>query len=274
MAIPTRSREEPYFFPTIALTIRSDNEIEWIGRFRDVIVWVRVNCEVHRDVSESAQIPIDAQTFLRDLKIFEKSTVIKNKIQFTHDPDQGLDFLTHTYSRSKSSREPAANLSEVRGMLESFPFRLDKEGSEIILFQNGLIKPNISGSCDVELFQDLVTNARKLKKLELESITDRSLKKKKKSMPLMYNIYFDDDSHIKTVAGHENLKYSIADRILSSNIHGRGELHYSSGFAEVVNVLSGQIKFYAIDNGPLWIMQDTDRMKLRYLIAPTPVYTF
>ena len=90
-----------------------------------------------------------------------------------------------------------------------------------------------------------------------------------------YNIYVDGNRHqIKVVAGNEHSKNSIVDLLQNANVKGSGELHYTSGFAEVVNLLSGEIDFYAVDNGPLWIMQDTNQMKLRYLIAPTPIYRY
>ena len=56
MALPIKSRKEPFLFPTIALTIRPDNEIEWIGRLQYVTVWVRVKYTTPTNISEPAQI--------------------------------------------------------------------------------------------------------------------------------------------------------------------------------------------------------------------------
>jgi hypothetical protein len=212
------------------------------------------------------QIPIDSQKILSYSKDFKN----KNLISFMYDPDQGLTHLVN--EKENDSRKLVMNApakTDVKGLLERLPYKLEDD-TEIILFLNGQLKPNISGSCDVKIFKDLVKNAIANKKIELSDIKERSLKKKIKDEPLKYNIYIDSNlNQIKTVAGSEHSKYKIVDR-LSANVNGSGELHYSSGFAEVINVLSGEIKFYAVENGPLWIMQDTNQMKLRYLIAPTP----
>jgi hypothetical protein len=187
-----------------------------------------------------------------------------------YDPDQGLTHLVN--EKENDSRKLVMNApakTDMKGLLERLPYKLEDD-TEIILFLNGQLKPNISGSCDVKIFKDLVKNAIANKKIELSDIKERSLKKKIKDEPLKYNIYIDSNlNQIKTVAGSEHSKYKIVDR-LSANVNGSGELHYSSGIAEVINVLSGEIKFYAVENGPLWIMQDTNQMKLRYLIAPNP----
>lgn len=267
MAIPVKSGEEPFFFSKIALTSISDDEIEWIGKFQYGIAWVRVKCTLHTDISEPVQIPIDVSDFLKCLKSFRS----KDMISFTHSPDQD-DILTTERKKGKRIGRIVYTLRKttvptVRGILEELPFRFEK-GTDIILYKNGLIEPNIYGSCDVQLFKDLINHVSVNKKLEKRE-------KKKWVMSGLYNIYVDGENHqIKTVAGNEHCKSSIVDDKTDANVFGCGELHYSSGFAEVINLLSGEIKFYAVDNGPLWIMQDTNRMKIRYLIAPAPVYTF
>lgn len=94
----------------------------------------------------------------------------------------------------------------------------------------------------------------------------------------LYNIYIDGKNHqIKIVVDNEHCKDAAdvaLDCLVNDSLTGSGELHHKDGFAEVMNVLSGEIKFYAIDKGPLWIIQDTCRVEVRYLIAPALVYAF
>jgi hypothetical protein len=267
MAIPIKSRKEPFLFPKIALTIHPDNEIEWIGRLQYVTVWVRVKYTTPSNISESAKILIDVPQFLMALKMLKSRGSI---VTFMHYPDQD-DVLTTEKQKRKEKRYVEYKLrkksnSIVQGLLEELPFRLEKS-TEIILFRNGLLRPNISGSCDVSFFKDSFKQVKLIQK-------ERN-KENKSDLLSLYNIYVDGNSHqIKIVAGNEHSINSKAVIYKNDIINGSGELHYTYGFAEIVNVLSGEIKFYAVDNGPLWIMQDTDQMKLRYLIAPTPIYRY
>jgi hypothetical protein len=267
MAIPIRSSIDPFLFPTIVLTVRPEGEIEWIGKFKYVTAWVRVAQTIIADISEPVQIPIYTSQFLRGLEMLKSK---KNLTTFTHYLDQD-DTLTIEIRKRKEIEQIEYTLRKttnpkVQGILEEIPFRLEKD-TDIILFKNGTVRPNISGSCDVQQFKD----SFKLVKL----IQKERKKEKKTEIFSQYNIYVDENLHqIKIVAGNEHSRNSKVHTLKDANVNGSGELHYTSGFAEVVNVLSGEIKFYAVDNGPLWIMQDTNRMKLRYLIAPTPIHTY
>lgn len=273
MAIPTSSPKEPFLFPKIVLTLRPEGEIEWMGRLKYVTVWVRVEQKIITDISEPVQILIDASQFHKALNTFKRKTEI---ITFTHNPDHD-DTLTAEIRKKKRNEQIGhveyieytlrkANDPIVQGVLEELPFRLEK-GTDIILFKNGSLRPNISGSCDISLFKNSIKPAELIDKWRKE--------KKKKQVFSKYNIFVDSKLHqIKIVEGNEHGKYSITDLLNNANVNGSGELHYTSGFAEVVSVLSGEIKFYAVDNGPLYIMQDINGMKARFLIAPTPVYTY
>lgn len=277
MSIPTKSRKNKFFFPGIVLTIHPDNEIEWIGRSNDVLVWVRWKCATLIDTSESVQIPIDVPHFLKYLKTFRSQEIIS----FTHYPFQD-DILTTKRQKGKMVVDKECILRKntdltVRGILEEFPFRLEKD-TEIILFKNGLLRPTISGSCDVSLFKNSIPPVKMLQKewkKENKENSKKRNKEKKVNKLSLYNIYVDENlRQIKVVEGNEHINNSIVDCLTNANVRGRGELHYTAGFAEVVGLLSGEIKFYAVDYGPLFIMQDTNQMKLRYLIAPTPRYGY
>jgi len=271
MSIKVKFREDSFIFPIIALIVRPDGEIEWIGRFQNVTACIRVKCTISTDTSEPAQIPINAHHILSELIPFRN----KDIISFIHDPDQSVYFLANKKDeRSRTLRINASTKYEASYLLERFPYRLEKE-SGMILFENGLAKPTVSGSCDVKIFQDLVKNAIQNKKNELCDIKEKSLKKKVNDKPLMYNIYIDSEHHqIKTVAGTEHGKYSIVELSTNNNSNGSCELHYTSGFSEIVNILSGEIKFYAVDNGSLLLTQDTNRMRIRYFLDPTPEYAY
>ena len=277
MSIPVKSREELFMFPTVTLTIRPDDEIECIGRYQYVTMWVRVKYTTPTEISGPTKITIDASQFLEGLQIMKSN---KNMVTFTHYPDQDQNDTLTTEIKRKKERENIEYkfskqiASEARGMLEELPFRLEK-GTDIILFKNGLLKPNISGSCDVQQFKDLVKNAAVKKKSEKSLMKTGKFLKKKRNTPALYKIYIDGENHrIRTVTGKEYDKDSAEDCAKNDSIVGNGELYYTTGFAEVMNVLSGEIKFYAVDKGPLWITQDTDKMKVRYLIAPSPAFIY
>lgn len=274
MSIPVKSREEPFIFPTITLVIRPEDEIECIGRYQYVTMWIRVKYTIPTGISEPTKITIDVSQLLEGLQMMKSN---KNMVTFTHYPDQDKDDSLTTKMRDGTNRECIIRKQitpEARGMLEELPFRLEK-GTDIILFKNGLLKPNISGSCDVQQFKELVKNAALRKKYEKSSMKSGKLIKQKRNAPALYKIYIDGENHqIRTVTGKEYDKDSAEDCAKNNSIVGNGGLYYTSGFAEVMNVLSGEIKFYAVDKGPLWIMQDTDKMKVRYLIAPSPAFIY
>jgi hypothetical protein len=277
MAIPIRDHKDGFLFPTIALTIRPD-EIEWIGQSQYVTSWVRVKCATSINTPEPVHIPIIVPAFLKELKSLKRKKIKgehfkdKNIISFSCDPtDDQITLIDEEEGYSATHTIPGTPKSNVTGMLKELPFRLERD-TDIILFKNGVVRPEISGFYDVKLLQDLVKNV-KSKKKEIAQSKDKVLIETERRMPLTYTIYVDGNCHeIKTAA---DTRYATINVNRSNDdVSGHGELHYLFGFDDVVNVLSGKIKFYAVDKGPLWIMQDTNQMKLRYLIAPATVYVY
>jgi hypothetical protein len=281
MAIPVNTRDSTFIFPIIALTIRPDSEIEWIGGSDHVFVWVRVkNITINPYVPKPldfVKIPINVVNFLSNLKLFESNDII----YFTHDPDQGFDYLVSIRGSERHSvRMPTTALSEVKDICDRLPFRYE-ENTEIIMFKNGLVIPDVSGSCNVKLFKDIVKATKILKNTQKMRFEEKKHEIKKMTLRADYNINIDGSTHrIQVVAGDDHaipLDF-IVKSVMRDDVKGHGKLHFASGFTNVIKVLSGDIKFYAVDNGPLWIMQDKDQgknrplIKVRYLIAPAEVY--
>lgn len=282
MAIPVKSKKK-FIFPIIVLTIRP-NEIEWMGKSEHIITWVQAKCTT-QDILNPIQVPIDVPKIVKWLNTFKN----KDIISLTHDLNKGKNILTEEIIGTEDSRSVEMYIPDISipdtsapdklasksTLLDDFPFRLDKEDPDMILFNNGLIRPNISCTCDVNIFQDLVKSTVLNKKIESRNLHNKTLLNKIKDRHLLYNIYIDSDKNqLKTIICNEHNVNYVRINGQSETISGCGELHYSSGFADVVNLLSGVIKFFAVDNGPLWITQNTDKMKIRYLIAPAPIHKY
>jgi hypothetical protein len=136
---------------------------------------------------------------------------------------------------------------------------LDENG--VIVSKNGL-KPDIHCSCDVNIFKRLVKNVYRLntgKRRDKWRVIDEK-----------YHVIFNGDKHIlTTIASDENdHTRDVIEEVILENINGNADIYYYYGFAEVMSVLTGEIDLHALESGPLWIAQDSDTRRIRYLIFP------
>ena len=257
MALPTVAQKDSYFFATIAPKIYPDGRMEWIAKSTNVTAWVRVRYTMPTGVTEPIRIPMDVGQFLQTLELFSGSDLIT----FVHDPENGLNIFSNSEDgNGRTIKMPTTVQSAViKDMYDSFPVSLE-EGTEVILLKSGQLRPNVSGTCNIKLFNDLISNTARI-----------SGKTKKEDVSPVYHIFVDETlKQIKTVAGSERDRNSkvITDVMMHESVTGTGSLHYSLGFADICSVLSGEVTFHAVDKGPLWLMQDTDRVITRYLIPP------
>jgi len=145
---------------------------------------------------------------------------------------------------------------------DGYPGNLEPE-TEIIVFRDNTMKPDISGSLDVKFLQKLFAT--------IKTVCPKDNNR-------VYNFRVDGGSHlIEAYTNEEDLKTgNVVSKIYEEiSIEGYGELHYSEFLENVIDVLSPDtFNFYAINCGPLWIMQETENMKVRYLIPPAANRTY
>lgn len=260
MAVPTNNSSKGFLYDVIYpkfIPVYKDGKyvnsmLEWIAQSPDVTTWVRMEYERYPKYLSPIRIPIDVKNILKVLKNFTDA----NKIFFVHNFDSNIQTITDNITQIHmpvNGEEPGKNV------YEGYPGFLEPE-TEIIIFKKNTIRPDISGSFNVKSLQKLFT----IVKTVCSKKDDR-----------VYNFEVDGDRHlIKVYTNQENIKTgNIVSRLYSENsIEGHGELHYDDFLEDVVNVLSpSHFKFYTINCGPLWIMQDTENMKVRYLIPPAAI---
>jgi hypothetical protein len=271
MAIPSNGKNDSFISPMIyPMFIPANKEkqnnamFEWIIK-AEVIIWVRASYELNIGLKDPFRIPINVEKTLKALSL--KAFKDRDEVFFIHDDDKGIQIITdgsrNTQNiaegiREKSTRFDMFLSSEepVKNVFQGFPGKLEPE-TEVIQFYDGKTKPSISGSCDKDFLAELFDDTKKI------------ISEKEKRSGIVYHFIIDEDSHSIKVStegidGFFNKIYFVNDVI------GHGELHYKSLFEDVIGVLSSDpFKFYAIDKGPMWIMQDTAKTKVRYLI-PIP----
>ena len=120
------------------------------------------------------------------------------------------------------------------------------------------------------MFKELVKNTNKVKG-----------KKKREEIPSIYHIVFDEaNGMLRTIAGDhaERAFKTVDDEVYVTDLKGNGTVHFAMGFPEIMNALTGEIELHALDDGPLpldkgplYIMKNSETVKIRYLIPPAKV---
>lgn len=271
MAVPKGNSKKGFFYPYIYPRFIPVYEkgknvtsmLEWIIK-SDVTTWVRMeydrnlwisNFENCSDLIDPIRIPIDVENMLKVLKNFTE----KDYIIFIHDTDENIQTITDNVTwidMPVISEEPDDTV------YDSYPGNLEPE-TEIIVFRDNTVKSDISGTLDVKFLQKLFATIKNVCPKDDNRV---------------YNFRVDGDSHqIEAYTNEENLKTgNVVSKIYEEiSIEGNGELHCSEFLENVIDVLSpGTFDFYTIDCGPLWIMQETENMKVRYLIPPAAIGTY
>lgn len=262
MAVPIKGKRGkqtfhyPKIFPMIKPSEYNDKGgmLEWIVK-SEVTTWVRVKYP-HQitGLTKPTRISINVEQMLNWLKMFSSYDTIR----FIHDEDNGIDILKNDrWDNSTEIELPICyDAPDPKIVFDGFPGALEPE-TEIILFKQGSLKPNISGSCDVSFIKEVVKIAN-----------DFNSKPMEWERQAAYNFLIDGElRQIKSVV--VTAKQDVIIRsIIRSDIEGSGELRYTSVLADVINTLSGTFKFYTVNRGPLWIMKDTEKTKMRYLVLP------
>lgn len=252
MSLPTG--RDKFVFETIAPEIRPDGYLEWIGKSKDITVWVQARKLDVSGITKPIRIPLVSLDVLKTLSRFNK----KNIVTLTHYKNRGEDvFTTNDEKRKKTTRLPSIDISGAKEMKETFPAQLADDG--VILYRGGR-RPDLHATCDVNFFKELVASTN----LVMGS-------KKKDEMSNIYHIVFDEDnSLLRTIAGDDtdSTHIIVSDEIYTDSVSGNGTVHYSMGFYDVINVLTGEIDVYALAGGPLWIVQKGEKQRIRYIVLP------
>jgi hypothetical protein len=236
----------PKFTPIYKNNSYTKTQIEWLAK-TDVNVWIEYTYIDFIEPIDSFRIPIESKNILAVLDEFTDSEYV----YFTHSDEKGMQILTDkktSFALPITAEEPDFN-----SIFDGYPGKLDENG--VVLFQEGTLKPDIYGTCKVENFKRVISAIKKYSP--------------KKENDVKYNFSIDGDNHIiKVYNDRENIRTGIyfSKTFQNKSIHGTGELHYIFHLPAVVNVLSGEFSFYTTDCGPLWITQDLENIKIRYLI--------
>ena len=249
MSLPTGKDE--FVFETIAPTITPEGRLEWIGRTKNITAWIRAKGLEVYDINEPIVVAFKAKEVLDTLKFFSG----KNIIILTHDDDLGENvFTTNNEKRKRTIKLPSIAVDEAKERQDKYPGKLDENGIPVYKCDR---KPDLYSACDVSLFKELVANTKKVMGKNVE--------------PNFYHIIFDEaNSMLRTIAGDvtDNSNKTVDDEVYALSVNGSGTVHYAMGFPDVMNALDGEIELYALVGGPLWIVQDSDSRRIRYLIPP------
>lgn len=262
MAVPISSSKKgfvhpaifPKFIPYWENEAYMNSRLEWISlsATESMNIWVNVEYKNYTELKESIRIPIDVKNILFVLDDFKNS----KDITFIHDDVEGIQTIMN---ENTTVHMPIIGEEYDEDMVfDAYPGNIDE--NEVIIFSEGKLTPDIQGSCDIELLKDLISCIKKYSS--------------KKDNEIVYNFIVDGDRHlIEGCTNEENIrKGNVFSKIYDNDsIEGSGELHFINDFSNVVNVLSGKIKLYAVNRGALWIMQDTEKIKVRYLIPPAVI---
>jgi hypothetical protein len=262
MAIPQGNQKKGFacsvIFPKLIPYWENEKYInsifEWIALTESgsLNIWVKVELKDYIEFKEPIRIPIDVKNILYVLADFKNS---KN-ITFIHDDAEGIQTIMD--ENTTIDMPIIGDEFDEYTIFDAYPGHLDE--NEVVIFSNGDLKPNIQGSCDIEFLKNSVSCIKKYSS--------------KNDNEIIYNFNVDEKNHlIESYTNKENIrKGNVFSKVCEDDsIIGSGELHYINDLSNVVDVLSGRIKFYACDRGGLWIMQDTEKIKVRYLIPPAEV---
>jgi|SRR5665647_2057769 len=249
MSLPAGKNE--FVFATISPTVTPEGYLEWIGKTKNITAWVRAKGLEVYGINEPMVIAFNSKEVLNTLKLFNK----KDIITITHDTDTGEDIFTaDNNKRKRTIKLPSITVDEAKERQDKYPGKLDENGIPVY---KGDRKPDLYSACDVSLFKELVANNKKVMGKNVE--------------PNFYHIIFDGANNmLRTIAGDiiANSNKTVDDEVHATVVKGTGTVHYAMGFPDVMNALDGEIELYALVGGPLWIVQDSDSRRIRYLIPP------
>jgi hypothetical protein len=253
MSLPTGKDE--FIFETIAPTVTPEGYLEWIGQTSIFVAWVRAKKLDVSGITGPIVIALKSKEIMKMFKFFKGKNEIITLIQDTEIGE--YIFTADNDKRKRTITLQAISIDEAKERRDKFPEQIDEYG--VIVSQTGL-KPNLHSICDSSVFHELVKNTNKI------------MEKKKEKPPYVYHIIFDGANNIlRTIAGDitDNPLKTVDDKVYATSVKGNGIVHYAYLFPEVVNVLTSEIELHAFEGGPLWIVQDSDNIRIRYLIPPT-----
>jgi hypothetical protein len=257
MSLPTGKDE--FVFETIAPTITPEGRLEWIGKTKNITAWIRAKDLSVSGITEPIILPFKAAALINTLAFFQKDDLIT----LVHDKSRGEDiFTTNSEVRKRTVKLPSIVETEAKEKQDVFPGQIGEDG--VIVYKAGR-KPNLHCSCDVSVFKELVANTNQVMG-----------NKKKEEIPNIFHITFDEaNGMLRTVAGEstDRAHQTVDDEIHTLALAGNGTVHFAMGFPDVMGVLSEIVELYALQGGPLWVVQDdvARKRKLRYLIPPAKV---
>lgn len=252
MSLPTGKDE--FVFETISPKITPEGYLEWIGKTKNITVWVRAKELEVSGITEPTSLTLKAAEAMNTLAFFQKDDIIT----LIHDTERGEDIFTaDNNKRKRTIKLPSVVESEAKEKQEKFPGQLGEDG--IVVYKGGR-KPDLRCTCDAGVFRELVANTNLIMG-----------GKKKEDTPNIYHIIFDETNNmLRTVAGDstDRAHKTVDDEVHVLSVVGNGTVHYAMGFPDVMGVLNEEIELYALLGGPLWVVQDNESRKLRYLIPP------
>jgi hypothetical protein len=251
MSIPTGKNK--FIFPVIAPLFekREDNEfdfpnsgLDWIAKNNAIVAWVRAKGLNVSGITEPTRMSFFALHALDALANFDNN----DTITIFSDPEKEVYLFAG--GRKNQVKIPMMPISAVTGMQETFLGKIDESG---VITYKGDIRPDLFAIIDVAPIQQLIKNN----------------KQKKDEIPNIYHLIFDDRKKMIKTFVNEEIDKMI--EIRADAILGNGTTQYGVSFTELMNVLNGKIKIYAIEGGPLWIEQKEiiSALNLHYLISPS-----
>lgn len=267
MALPSKNGGS-YIYPVISPMLQispvfKEGILEWIAK-DNVLTWVRAKCGIISGYEKPVRIPIYVDDVLKYVNIFNSS----DEIYFIHDTDKQCDVITDKEQMSGVKDEKTEIIipfkidKNISVIYDSFPEPIDE--NEVILLKDGTQKLDISGTFEKE-FIDNIEKVKKVNKVH-------NSKARENNEDIIGFSINGAQEKIESFIG--NGKNTVVVKRLYKDIVGSGELHYENVFMNVMNILKGKVKFFAIDKGPIWIMQEDHSTKVRYLITPAcPIST-
>jgi len=252
MSLPAGKDE--FIFETIAPTVTPEGYLEWIGQTRQFVAWVRAKGLEVSGINEPIIIAFKSKDIMKMFKFFKGKNEI---ITLIHDTESGEYIFTADNDKLKrTTMLQAISIDEAKERRDKFPVQIDEDG--IIVSKTGQ-KPNLHSICDSSVFRELIKN------------TNKVMKKKKEEPPYFYHIIFDGANNmLRTIAGEsiDSSLTTVDDKVYATSVKGNGIVHYAYLFPEVMNALTGEIELHALEGGLLWVVQDSDNRRIRYLIPP------
>lgn len=265
MSIPIG--KDDFIFKIIAPTITPHHDVgtfgylEWIGTNQKITVWVRAKGLEVYGISAPIRLPLSSRDVLEKLSKFDK----KDMIKLTHDIDSGENIFT-TYINGVDDGEGqntpgllSIDIAEVTTMQKEFPYQFK---NDVIVYDDGR-RPDFHATCDVSVFQEIIADTNYIKG-----------KKKKGEISNIYQIVFDEKNGMLRSTSRDNTEFNcktLVHEAFIENLRGNGTLHCSFCFPEVINVLSGEIDVYALEGGPMWIVQMNEGQIIHYVVLPANI---